>query len=239
MNATALVVGHLGNGTFTQSGGTANVNGTLTVASQPGSVGTYNLQGGLLKATTITPGSGTAAFNFTGGTLSVGTYNGDLTQTGGTLSPGNSPGITHITGDWNMGASSFASINYQAPGITAGVDFDQIIVDGIADLNGTFNLFSLDESVPTVGFNFLTASSINNNATFNLPESWSAFTINLVPEDEGFALQLDIGSPVPEPATIVSMLSGLLMLTFRRVFRLGEGRFDRASMRRTGKKGKK
>ena len=61
-------MGLSGTGTFTQSGGT-NSCGSLTLGSNAGSGGTYNLNGGLLVLATLGQGLGTAAFNFNGGTL--------------------------------------------------------------------------------------------------------------------------------------------------------------------------
>ena len=59
-----------GYGTFTQSGGT-NTAGSLLLAMSAGESGTYDLNGGvlLLSSSGLTQGSGTASFNFGGGTL--------------------------------------------------------------------------------------------------------------------------------------------------------------------------
>ena len=59
--------------TFTQSGGSATVS-SLTLAYSSGSSGTYNLNGGLLVTGAINSGWGTAAFNFSGGTLQAGMW---------------------------------------------------------------------------------------------------------------------------------------------------------------------
>ena len=65
-------IGGDGSGTFTQSGGTNSISGSLNLAPISGFPGTYNLHGGLLTLTGLTQGSGTAAFNFSGGTLQAG-----------------------------------------------------------------------------------------------------------------------------------------------------------------------
>ncbi len=75
-----LYVGYSGTGTFTQSGGT-NVlrpDKPLNLGYWSGSSGTYNLNGGTLILSSISSGSGTAAFNFGGGTLQA---CGDFTTT--------------------------------------------------------------------------------------------------------------------------------------------------------------
>ena len=61
-----------GTGTFTQSGGTNNCGASLNLGYNPGSSGTYNLNGGLLILSSLSQGSGAAAFNFSGGTLQAG-----------------------------------------------------------------------------------------------------------------------------------------------------------------------
>ncbi len=69
------VVGYSGTGTFTQSGGTNTIRNTassifgLYLAYNPGSRGTYNLDGGVLLTPGLVSGGGAAAFNFGGGTL--------------------------------------------------------------------------------------------------------------------------------------------------------------------------
>jgi autotransporter-associated beta strand protein len=62
-------VGYSGPGTFTQSGGTNNVTGSLSLGYSAGSSGLYNLGGGLLLAPAVSAGSGSSTFNFSGGTL--------------------------------------------------------------------------------------------------------------------------------------------------------------------------
>ena len=61
-------IGVSGSGTFTQTGGVHTV-GTLYLAEEFGSAGTYNLNGGLLSLSSLYQGSGAAAFNFSGGTV--------------------------------------------------------------------------------------------------------------------------------------------------------------------------
>ena len=55
-------------GDIYKSGGT-NSAGAISLASNPGGSGVYNLNGGVLIVTSVTPGPGMAAFNFGGGTL--------------------------------------------------------------------------------------------------------------------------------------------------------------------------
>ncbi len=72
LTAANEYVGISGNGTVVQTGGTNTITNALSLAVNPGSVGTYNLYGGLLNAANILVGSGSAALNITGGTLTNG-----------------------------------------------------------------------------------------------------------------------------------------------------------------------
>ena len=81
LTSTNEFIGFLGTGTYSQSGGTHTVTGTMTLAAQAGSQGTYNLSGsGSLHAGSILLNSG-GTFNQTGGTLYAGTF----TQAGGSV----------------------------------------------------------------------------------------------------------------------------------------------------------
>jgi len=66
--AGALAVGSSANGSFTQSTGTNSV-GSVTLGVAPGVSGAYTLNGGLLSLSSLAVGSGSATFNFGGGTL--------------------------------------------------------------------------------------------------------------------------------------------------------------------------
>ncbi len=65
-----VYLGSNGTGTVTQTGGTSSIS-SLLMGQNPGSSGTYNLNGGSLALSSagLTKGSGAAAFNFGGGTL--------------------------------------------------------------------------------------------------------------------------------------------------------------------------
>ena len=69
--AQGIYVGHVGAGTFNQSGGTVTKAGgpSFRVGSDPGSSGTPILTGGVLQINGLSQGSGTALFNFGGGTI--------------------------------------------------------------------------------------------------------------------------------------------------------------------------
>ena len=62
-------VGYSGTGTLTQTDGTNTIATSLNLATNPGSVGVYNLFGGLLVVTNVVQGSGSASLNITSGSL--------------------------------------------------------------------------------------------------------------------------------------------------------------------------
>jgi len=101
------LIGVYGSGTFNQSGGINQINGTLTLAAFAGASGIYNLQAGTLTAiaTNVGPGGGGATFTQSGslsasslGTLTVNAS--ALTLSGGTMDINtvNSSGALSITG---------------------------------------------------------------------------------------------------------------------------------------------
>jgi fibronectin-binding autotransporter adhesin len=80
IDARSVTVGQAGTGTFTQSGGTSQV-GSLVVAWEAGSVGTYELSAGTLSTGGATGGAishigfgGTGTFTQTGGAHTVGSF---------------------------------------------------------------------------------------------------------------------------------------------------------------------
>jgi hypothetical protein len=132
-------------GTFTMGDSsvvTTNM-GNIGVTNGGSATGTLNLKGGLLAANTVNMGAG-GTFNFTGGRLGLGTFNtyggiGTLDQQGGTLAPGFSrietslPGLATINGDYNL--FSDGTLEIELFGLTSGLEYDQLIVNGIVDLN--------------------------------------------------------------------------------------------------------
>ena len=71
LTAATQTIGQSGTGTFLQSSGINIVSNGLVLAQGSSSSGTYSLNGGLLSIPGITVGSGSAAFNFGGGTLAA------------------------------------------------------------------------------------------------------------------------------------------------------------------------
>jgi autotransporter-associated beta strand protein len=72
LSAYTETMGDGSTGSFIQSGGTNTVTDYLQLAHAPGSFGSYSLNGGLLILPQLIQGSGSAVFNFNGGTLQAG-----------------------------------------------------------------------------------------------------------------------------------------------------------------------
>jgi T5SS/PEP-CTERM-associated repeat protein len=147
-------------GTFTKNAGSINLHPT----------GTINLNGGRVNAAMIDH-TGGGTFNFTGGTLNVGTFLGTLDQDGGALTPGASPGTTSVSGDYNLNAGS---LTIEIGGLTPGTEHDMVSVTGAVNLGLTsvLDVFLVNAFTPLVGdsFDILDFGSITGNfATLNLP----------------------------------------------------------------------
>jgi hypothetical protein len=75
-------IGSATTGVFTQNAGNHTVAGTLTLAADAGSTGTYYLEGGRLNVATIATGAGTSTMYVNSGSLTVGSIvNGSGTST--------------------------------------------------------------------------------------------------------------------------------------------------------------
>jgi autotransporter family porin len=106
------------------NGGNISVSGTLDVD------GAFVLDGGTLNAGTVN-----GDITMSNGTLSVETVNGNVIVSGGTLSPGNSPGLTSIVGDLDLGVSSTTLL--ELGGLIAGTEYDRIDVSDDPGTGGT------------------------------------------------------------------------------------------------------
>lgn len=214
-----LILGKDGAGTFTQTGGTNTISDTVVLAANAGSSGTYNLNDGTLRATTITINSG-GTFNFNGGILSVDQFNGDLTNLGGTLAPGSSPGVINITGNYSQSETGIFAVEI---GGTGPGELDSLNILGTATLDGTLNLAFYDFGsglfAPQVGdtFDILTAQLLSGQfSTYNLAALGDGLTWNISyltdAIDTTDIVRLSVVSAVPVPPAIWLFGSGLLGL---------------------------
>ena len=126
--------------TMNIGGGSAVINAPLDLVQA-----TVNLSAGVLNANSIN--RNTSAFNFTGGTLHVQTFNGTLVNNGGTLAPGTSAGTTTVNGSYTQNSGTLA---IELGGTAAG-QFDKLVVTGTATLGGALDVNLFGGFAPTLG----------------------------------------------------------------------------------------
>lgn len=191
-----LNVGVKGDGYFKQTGGTNQVNGTLTISVNPGiSTGTYEMMGGRLNAVNIV-------------------NNGTFNFTGGTLSPGLSPGTLNFVGNYTQG--DLAKLLIELGGTTQGTDpgYDFLNITGTATLGGVLDVELYGGFIPQVGnvFDILQAQVISGTfGSYDLPYGISYWDVtygtNIVSLE-----YLGGGQPVPVPSTLLLLGTGLIGL---------------------------
>ncbi len=120
-------------GSVTWNSSSAGIVGNRAAITLEG--GTFNVGAGqTITVSTLTVGTGATL----GGT---GIIAGNVTSTGtGIVGPGTSPGILTINGNYTPGATGVTAIELTSPDNlydTVGTDFDQLIVNGTVNLNGS------------------------------------------------------------------------------------------------------
>ncbi|MBN1911512.1 MAG: PEP-CTERM sorting domain-containing protein [Pirellulales bacterium] len=191
--------------------GTVNWNTTGSLY-EPGAVhvnqGVFNIAESataeVIGATFTNAPGGTIAGN---GTLDVDHVSNIVFRNAGTISPGFSPGILTIDGDYTQ--LSAGSLAIELGGLVAGDDYDRLVIDGGAQLDGRLDLALLGTFVPdpTDTFVILTADDISgtfsnaativhfNGGSFDVRYSGTAVTLSnyQVPEPDTLALLLGLG----------------------------------------------
>lgn len=111
-----------GSGVLSLSG-TSNYGGSTTVLAS-----TLSVPGALNGTSAVSVSSG-ATLTGSGSVTNL------IVSSGGTLSPGNSPGVFTVNGNLQMNSGSTLAVEIN--GVTAGTDYDQLIVNGTLSLAGT------------------------------------------------------------------------------------------------------
>jgi T5SS/PEP-CTERM-associated repeat protein len=144
-------LGVLGGGSFTQSGGTATIDGSFV------SPGTAHAGGDTILVV------GAGAFNMNGGSLfgNNGSIAANVTAAGGSITPADSleeTGMLTINGDYTQTSGGKLIIN-----LAGKTQFDQLNVDDDAMLGGTLKIGLLSGFVPSIGdtFSIINAGSIS------------------------------------------------------------------------------
>jgi autotransporter-associated beta strand protein len=190
--------------------------GTLALTGTNTHTGLTSVDGGTLLVDGSIAGDVTVA---AGAVLSGRGSIGRLTvASGGVFSPGASPGILTIAGDLELAAGSTYLVDLA--GTTAGTQYDQTVVmgavslaDAVLSVNLGFlpaggDLFAIvlnDGTDPIIG-SFL---GLAEGAT--LSASNHLFTISYL-GGTGNDVVLRAAAPVPEPATLLATVMGLLLL---------------------------
>ncbi len=187
--------GSTASGTLNVSGGTVQVGDTLVVRNGDA----VNLASGGLGAVTITRDAG-STFSFTGGTLAVGTFNGNLTNQGGTLAPGASPGLTTVNGDYTQQIGG--TLTMELGGTNRATGYDVLAVTGALTLGGTldvslyggfnpangdsFDILDWDSIIGT--FDTINLPSLSGELTWNSSNLYTTGTLQVVPEPSTCAM---------------------------------------------------
>lgn len=142
------------------------INSTLSFDGELDSDGQINLINSTVGGDVVNDGvvSLAGTNSFTGAVSGTGTFTG--TGTGafaGVLSTGNSPGLLTFEGDIDLEPTAVLEI--ELGGTTPGVEYDQLVVNGQATLDGLLDVALLENYVPAVGQQFfiLTAGAIVDN----------------------------------------------------------------------------
>ena len=170
-----------------------------------------------------------------GGTGSVG---GAVTvNAGGTVAPGISPGILTV-GSVTLNSGSQFAVELAGSGGIAGIDFDQLIVNGLVDLIGdpTLSVRSVGNFLPTIGDEFeIMTWQTGLNGMFDLSVDPFIGTNDIgfqaIITNPGGAGDLTLRA-VPEPAGLMLVMAGALFVARRR----GSGHsMSACSHRRSGR----
>jgi hypothetical protein len=145
--------------THTQSGGTTTVAGGGTLSGSA----THDVSGGTLTD------NGTINGNvaLSGGGLlngANGTVNGMLANVSGTVAPGSSPGTLTVNGPFTQGAGG--TLDIDVTGTSPGSEFDRLLVNGPATLDGTVAVHRDPGFDPADADTFQFLTSTSRSGTF-------------------------------------------------------------------------
>jgi T5SS/PEP-CTERM-associated repeat protein len=163
--ASWAISGPLTVGSFSSSANatvTVGPGGYLAVAGETliHSASRLRLEGGEVSSASIRFQFTGGQFNWTAGTLHVGTYHGNLTNSAGTLAPGNSAGSTAILGSYTQQGAATLQIEIGGPLPTTQHDF--VSVTNTVALGGTLQLAMLGGYVPNPADTFAVLDATGN-----------------------------------------------------------------------------
>ncbi len=90
---------------------------------------------------------------YNGGRLNgTGTVQGSVRNNGAVFAPGSSPGMVVINGNYTQ--TGGGTLQMEIGGVTAGTQYDQLVISGTATLDGTLNIEQFNGFVPVGGNSF-------------------------------------------------------------------------------------
>jgi len=125
----------------------------------------------------------------------------------GTVSPGDPIGSLTFAGDYSATASSILAI--ELSGLTAGDEYDQLVIYGTASLGGTLDIKMHDDYVPEVGneFQIITFTSANGSFdTFRGLDTGKGVAFEVTQSETGVKLVAIAATP-NTPPTALNLIS--------------------------------
>jgi hypothetical protein len=129
-------------------GATLSFNNVLNL---DGNTITKNGPGAVLVNNNLNTGGGTI-LAVAGEVSGSGTVAGDLVNQSATVAPGNSPGVLTIDGDYTQQLAGTLAL--EIAGLTAGEEYDRLVVNGDATIDGTVVIELIDGFIPQANDNF-------------------------------------------------------------------------------------
>jgi uncharacterized repeat protein (TIGR01451 family) len=166
INQGTITANLSGVGAYSQTAGA-----TVIPAATNASVASFAISGGTAQVDGTLSSPGGVSVTGTGTLFGTGIIIGNL-GAAGVIRPGDSPGILTISGGGTYTQSSTGALDILIGGTTLGTQFSQLNVVGPASLGGSLNVSLANGFNPAVGnsFTILTSTAISGTfATVNLP----------------------------------------------------------------------
>ena len=174
--------------------------------------GVTSVEGGVFSIEDSQGLSSDGTFNLRGGIVNgIGTFAGNVVNSGGHFKPGHSPGTITINGSYFQTANGI--LDMELGGTTPGSGYDQLIVNGTANLNGTLSVIRWDNFVPKDGDVYTLITYYSKSGNFSdfddaTPVEGIVYDTTLTPTDlelNCYDLSKDTTSPT---VSITSPTSG-------------------------------
>jgi autotransporter-associated beta strand protein len=215
-----LEIGNPGS-VHTYSGATTVNAGTLLITGNISS-SLVTVNNGLLQVNT---GGAVGPVTVNGGTLGGSGIVGSITATDGVVAPGASAG-TLTSGSFDLGLGADFSI--ELGGLSAGFEYDQLLVNGDVNLAGNFQGSLINGFIPQTddtffillndGLDSITGAFAGLAEGSTVDFGGATFTVTYLANGDGGAIGNDLAlvTQVPEPASLMLLLGGTCLVAARR-----------------------